>query len=209
MMTRARLESLSTGELLRLADREGIDIPPDADRVSVIHELLECAGTEKAPPPPEQEKKKGAEGPAPLPQRYNLTCLEVLVRDPLWVFAFWEIRDGIRKKYEDSPDFGGYFLRVRGVPRKGESAPSDWTVAVARGDHGRYLGFPPTGGAYVVELGAKMKTPEMFASSEVFDMPSLPEPGSFAGAKSGLYALSDAESFFSLRLDETSSLSVL
>ena len=38
--TRVFLDSLSTDELVKLADSHGIDIPPDLERIFVIEELL-------------------------------------------------------------------------------------------------------------------------------------------------------------------------
>jgi hypothetical protein len=72
-----------------------------------------------------------------LPKQYNITYLEVIIRDPLWAFAFWEVNSHDREIYEKDPDFEGYHLKV--------SAPGEkpFTIPVGVEDGAWYLGFPP------------------------------------------------------------------
>jgi hypothetical protein len=189
--TRVSLESLTTGELVNLADHHGLDIPPGLDRLFIIGELLEIA-TEDAP----EEAEAPAEGAlvmetsflesVPLPKQYNITFIEVMIRDPLWAFVFWEIKGFDKEVFEKAPDFGGYYLKVspweesrRNFPRsEGEAA---FTVPVEVDDTARYLGFPPAGEAedernnrQKVELCAKRGAGEfVLAVSNPFRLPSL------------------------------------
>jgi hypothetical protein len=150
-ITRVFLESLSTAELVRLADWHGIDIPPDLDRVFIVEELLEAAG-EDAPEEeellPELPCAPAFPEPVPLPKQYNINFIEVMIRDPLWVFVFWEIKGSDRELYERSPDFSGYFLRASpcktGERRAGAEDPFAFTVLIGPEDNARYLGFPPS-----------------------------------------------------------------
>ncbi|MCL2381475.1 MAG: DUF4912 domain-containing protein [Treponema sp.] len=184
-VTRARLESLATDELVRLADSLGIDIPPDLDRVFVIEELLEFASSggrgEEAPDisaeasiagPPFTEPAEG-----PLPGQYNVTFIEVLIRDPFWAFVFWEIKTQDREQFESGEDFEGYRLKVSPVgPVAG--AGGTFTVPVREDDTARYLGLNPQRGQpgqrYKVELCAgPIEGETVLAVSSPFTLPVL------------------------------------
>jgi hypothetical protein len=185
--TRDYLESLTTRELMRMADREGIDIPPDLERVFIIQELLENDRPEDAAPEPaggaffQTAGTRSRQNPVPLPRQYNITYLETLPRDPLWVFAFWEIKRSDKEVFENLGNFEGYCLKVSSLgfpegkgegPRRspkpngarrqvpGRKAPAErnvppdtaFTVPVGTEDTAWYLGFPPLGGEFKVEL---------------------------------------------------------
>ncbi|MDR2078787.1 MAG: DUF4912 domain-containing protein [Treponema sp.] len=178
-LDRSFLESLTTNELIKLADNQGIDIPPGLDRTIVIEEILETmsdaaenAGSKN--PLPLKEKRQGTT--VPLPKQYNINYIEVLIRDPLWAFAFWEINTHDREIYERLPDFGGYYLRV--VPSKGSvNKDSSFTVQVGAGDSAWYLGFPPSEGSFKVELCVMRKDePVVLAVSKPFKLPKALEP---------------------------------
>ncbi|GHV34356.1 DUF4912 domain-containing protein [Spirochaetia bacterium] len=202
-LTRSFLESVTTAELLRLADNRGIDLPPGLDRTIVIEELLDIEGDR----PGDFEKAGGKQNPelagvpgegsvqeelrplagldtrdiqsphpqpatAPLPKHYNISYIEVLIRDPLWAFAFWEINAHDKEIYEQSPDFNGYCLRV--LPVQGPDGP--FTVQVGTGDSAWYLGFPPEGGNFKVELCViRRNVPMVLAVSKLFRLPTLPD----------------------------------
>ena len=136
--TRAYFESITTNELIRIADNLGIDIPPDLDRKFIIEELLEITSpdepaedtasaadtpdasagdsakvTATAVVPPEGEMAdSGLVESVPLPKHYNITFIEVMIRDPLWAFVFWEIKTQDKEHFEKATDFEGYYLKV-------------------------------------------------------------------------------------------------
>ncbi|MDR2144806.1 MAG: DUF4912 domain-containing protein [Treponema sp.] len=217
--TRSYLESLTTRELIRMADREGIDIPPDLERVFIIQELLENDRPEDLPEPEE----RGRLTPVPLPKQYNITYLEVLLRDPLWVFAFWEIKKYDREHFEKSGDFEGYCLKVSSVgsavspdrkktPEKAFFPETVFTVSVGAEDTAWYLGFPPQGGEFYVELCVRLRDSrepgrdraDLFlkplAASRPFFIPRLfNPPENEEMLKNPLIRLSGAEYFSILR----------
>ncbi|MFP3042587.1 DUF4912 domain-containing protein [Treponema primitia] len=178
------LESLTTTELIRLADNHGIDVPPGLDRTIIIEELLETVVDEenstKKNPLPLTEKHQGAT--APLPKQYNISYIEVLIRDPLWAFAFWETNAHDKEIHEKAPDFGGYYLRVSpvNIPASGNpSAANDssFTVQVGTEDSAWYLGFPPSGGTFKVDLCVIRKDESIvLAVSNSFRLPRLLKP---------------------------------
>ena len=175
----AHLESLTTDELVRMADTHGIDIPPGLERIFIIEELLELAAYEmemneeyiESPPskPPES---------AVLPKQYNITYLETLVRDPLWVYVFWEVKGADREVFEKAADFTGYFLKVSPWNR---NAPDEiFTVPVSPEDSARYLGFPVADDkgsvrrSYKIELFAGRGAEDVFLTAcSPFTLPML------------------------------------
>lgn len=184
------LESLSTGELAELADRSGLDIPPGLERVFIIGELLdlERAGSGPRGEGGEPEPEPGGLGElAALPERYGKPFVDVLIRDPLWAFAFWEAGGGE----------AGVFLRV--VPLRGPDMRADveaaFTVAVGAGDRSIYLGISREDGrCFRVDLCARRGDGSaVLASSRPF---SLPRPADGrAGLGSPLARLSGAGRF--------------
>jgi len=166
------LERLSTDELAVLAEQNGLDIPPGLERTFIIEELLylDRNGVDKASEEAEH---------VTLPRQYNFSTIEVLVRDPLWAFVFWEIREHDQQLHESCPDFEGYCLRV--LPLKKESNQPDmaasFTVDIGEKDNSWYLGFPPDNGCFFgVELCARRQGHyDAFAASRPFKMPRLIE----------------------------------
>jgi hypothetical protein len=189
-LTRVSLESLTSDGLVKLADLYGLDIPPGLDRLFIIEELLEIASEDEDDEGPLEASlvmEAGFLESAPLPKQYNITFIEVMIRDPLWIFVFWEVKGFDKEVFEKAPDFGGYYLKVspwdetrRGFPRsEGDGA---FTIPVETGDTARYLGFPPAGEAeddwdkgLKVELCARRGAEEfVLAVSNPFRLPSLP-----------------------------------
>jgi hypothetical protein len=176
-LSRLWLESLSTGELFALADNLGIDIPPGLERIFVIEELLDIAFGEDFETGEEQEFHPDFMEAAALPKQYNISFIEVMIRDPLWAFVFWEVKGQDRELYEKAPDFEGYCLRV--IPLS-DDAPcrlereNSFTVTVAPSDTAWYLGFPPVEASYQIELCAMRGGQETsITSSRPFRLPLL------------------------------------
>jgi len=175
-LSRQGLESLSTDELVKLADTYGIDIPPGLERIFIIEELLEAAENLK------EENEEPAETitvnpsyseSALLPKQYNISFVEVIIRDPLWVFVFWEVKGQDKELHEKAADFKGYCLRVTKL-----EGGSSFDVSVGKDDNARYLGFPEesghNGGSYIVKLGAIRGDSEYhIADSQIFTLPKL------------------------------------
>jgi hypothetical protein len=186
LLDRPFLERLTTAELVKLADRAGIDVPPGLERIVIIGALLEARedaeeGPEEKPAFAPEEKRPPASA-APIPRQYNITYVNVLVRDPLWAFAFWEINSRDREIHEKAGDFDGYCLRVEPYPALAGPLPntggdSSFTVQVGTGDSAWYLGFSPAGGTFRVELAAiRREEPVILAVSGPFTLPRLHEP---------------------------------
>ncbi|MDR1374893.1 MAG: DUF4912 domain-containing protein [Treponema sp.] len=215
-LVRPYLDSLTTQELGRIADNCGIDIPPNLERIFIIEELLDYARAEEDDP--EGEEEGLVEFPdcletAPIPRQYNITFIDVMVRDPLWAFVFWEIKEHDREIFERDPEFSGYFLQIHALGRdNGILKDQSFTVQVDSRDTARYLGFsdyPPEGrqgeGFFRIDLYASFGVrSEVLAVSRVFHLPKLPEqvtltPEGTESPVSSLALLSGSNEFRILR----------
>ena len=206
-LSRHWLESLSTGELVKLADGFGIDIPPGLERIFIIEELLENSVEDKYETGDELETNPVFTEAVALPKQYNISFIEVMIRDPLWIFVFWEIKGHDKELHEKADDFGGYCLRV--IPlSEGEAAPKarddSFTVTVDVNDSARYLGFPEhsskTAGRYIIKLCAIRGASELpVAVSLPFDMPRLENEGICSPDQNPLVDLSGARDFITIK----------
>ena len=161
--TRAYLESLATGELIKMADILGLDILDNRERAFVVEELLDAY-----PLDPSFYDDDGSGDSAekeitdivlaeaaPLSKHYNISFIEVMIRDPLWAFVFWEIKASDDEQFEKNPDFNGYYLKIsplessknpsrnkNGERTSGEQTSDGvFTIPVRKGDTARYLGL--------------------------------------------------------------------
>jgi len=203
-LTKAHLESLANAELLKMADNLGIDISQNPDRAFLIDELLDASsldGDEIDSTPMEETTDLVFVESVPLPKYYNVTFIEVMIRDPFWAFVFWEIRASDKEQMEKAEDFNHYYLRVNLQKEVNllntESASASYrhgleevlTVQVSPMDTAWYLGFAPTieneasgpdqnpyQNRYIVELCASIGEAEtVLAVSNTIRMPGLPE----------------------------------
>ncbi|GMO25552.1 MAG: hypothetical protein Ta2F_00890 [Termitinemataceae bacterium] len=160
------LQRFSTDELVALAERLGIELSLDKDRLFIIDELLEYAPClniyqEENPFDAADFKNIGlhtsdstadtANVPeeievAKLPEQYNITYIEVLVRDPLWVFVYWEIRASVKQEIEKTANFNSYILRVKLFEcTMGSKCQNLFSIPVTVSDNSLYVNFPPDG----------------------------------------------------------------
>jgi hypothetical protein len=195
------LETLTTGELIKLADTLGLDIPPGLERIFIIEEVLEFSAerdTEEEEESPLALKETDFLESAPLPKQYNITFIEVMLRDPLWAFVFWEIKAHDREQYESHPDFTGYQLRVSPLelPRY-EAEAASFAVSVENDDTAWYLGFPPDlAGLFKVDLCVlRGLSGLVLASSDPFRLPKLLRPSAGTYGEHPLIRLSGADDF--------------
>jgi hypothetical protein len=217
-ISRSYLEGLTTGELAALAEGQGIDIPPGLERSFIIEEILEAfsddffdafVNGESGEQTAVLEEKHFLE-PVPLPKQYNITYIDIIIRDPLWVYAFWEIRNSDREMLEGNAGFQGYYLKVSPLGKCGDGEP--FIVSVGTSDFAWYLGFSPesiTGGRgktdtgncrFRVELYVRLEeTQELLAVSRSFSMPSLLGVTETSGEQNQLRRLSGIEELPILR----------
>ena len=157
-VNRTYLESLTTDELMQIADKWGVDIPHGLDRIFIIEELLDNVSDDdevSLNTPEKDMEDSGIIESVPLPKQYNISFIEVIVRDPLWVFVFWEIKTQDKEQFEKSQDFSGYYLKVSPLEktkdngetpsRRVDESDRIFKIPVTPTDTSWYIGFTPAG----------------------------------------------------------------
>ena len=154
------LETLSADELRQLADKYSVDIPDGMERVFIIEALMESAfGNVDISQAVEIIESDFLEAAA-LPRQYNISFIDVMIRDPLWAFVFWEIKTHDREACENAPNFENFCLKVIPMddPTIQDTGVDDsFVVPVDSHNSGLYLNFPPAEGSYRVEFCAVHK----------------------------------------------------
>ncbi len=103
-INRASLEKLSFSDLVQLADEYGVDVPEDLDRRFLIAELLELAEESNNR---EDEMIIASEVDPQqtmvLSGNFNETQVSCVLRNPAWLFVFWNLNDNDSSKITDNP----------------------------------------------------------------------------------------------------------
>ena len=147
-LTRAYLDSLATGDLLAAADKLGIDIPDNPDRIIIIEELLDFSSREEGNPLVSKEPEINdliLTESVPLPKQYNITFIDVMIRDPLWAFVFWEIKASEKEQFEKDENFDGYHLKISRLDDNSSGSGNSglFIVPVKSEDTAWYLNLSP------------------------------------------------------------------
>ena len=202
-LSRAYLESLTTSDLTRIADDLGVDIPDNPERIAIIEELLEITTHDEEEPADFQESEIAGSDiieSVPIPKQYNISFIEIMIRDPLWAFVFWEIKSSDREQFEKAENFDGYYLKVSrlGIEANHSKNGSEelFTVQVKPEDLAWYLNLSPAfedetpwaaQSQYKVEFCAGSGGFEtVLASSKPVRLPGLPVLSSGAGRQGPL-----------------------
>lgn len=150
MLTRQYLESVSTADLLQLADDYGIDVPRDLNRRLIIGELLEMSEELSDNEEEVLVTDNDFNAPDTLPKTYNETQICALLRTPAWAFVFWDIRESLLESLLENDDFDGFFLHVAFFDGPTEDVPSDsFDIQVKPTDREQFV-FIPSGKRYVI-----------------------------------------------------------
>lgn len=175
-MTKDRLHTLSYNELSEIAEKGSISVLQDMDKeslVSVIFEALEeerldregnnnltiQIEAKKYAVSQDQELFLDFGGDVELPERYEETCLVLMLRDPSWVFCYWDIEDRILDELRENRDYTGLVLRVTELasPDWGKDSSVDWfDIPINFGDLRRYINLPSEDTFYGVEIFAQL-----------------------------------------------------
>jgi hypothetical protein len=172
-----KFELLSDEALRALAEKMGLDVPPNLDRVFVVEEILDALEEDSAerrssglaPVRIEESKFSGLEfdeidvepDASPVLDRcYNETSVRVLVRDPSWAFAFWDISEVERSSLRGEEGLASLFLRVFETTRADGADGSEarrefFDIPVSDDDMQWYINLPRPKALYRIELCAK------------------------------------------------------
>ena len=107
-LTLSHLETLSSADLISLADDYGIDIPDNLNRRFIIAELLEVA--EELNSDSHASHAMNEDGGLPdssseLPTSFNETEISVILRNPVWAFVFWDISEADVGRLQEDDSF--------------------------------------------------------------------------------------------------------
>ena len=127
-LSRTYLETLSSTDLIRLADDYGIDIPEGLNRRFIIGEILEMSEDKGTLPGDSGQLVDGEFTIAPevLPETYNETQITVLLRDPGWVFVYWDFHSALLSAVTGNYQFESFFLRVNSLSSAKPAAVTDF-----------------------------------------------------------------------------------
>lgn len=107
----ASLEKLPFSDLVQLADEYGVDVPEDLDRRFLIAELLEIL--EESNHFDEEmviSSEDGEVNSVVLSGNFNETQVSCVLRNPAWLFVFWNISDSDLSTVKETP---GASLKLR------------------------------------------------------------------------------------------------
>jgi uncharacterized protein len=154
-LTRSFLETLSSADLVALADENGIDIPEGLNRRFIIGELLELAEDNRF----DESEPTGlvdAEYTLTsevLPETYNETQISALLRDPGWIFVYWDFHTTLFTALTGNHRFESFFLRVNALSSTNPMTIVDFfDVEVGTHDRKWYVHLPGRSYACRIEL---------------------------------------------------------
>ncbi|MDR0637851.1 MAG: DUF4912 domain-containing protein [Spirochaetaceae bacterium] len=183
--SRAHLESFTSQELLTVAAQLAVDLPQGIfDRARIIGEILDAVDEHVKPVQNSEREWKYARMEAAqdpktnpfltvrIPERYNITYITALVRDPLWFFVFWEVKESLLERLVKTENFEGLCLRINALKKTAVFA--SYHVSVGNNDKAWYLDFPSEGDMFFVELCAQIGgREEALAKTRSFRQPDI------------------------------------
>lgn len=148
-LSRKKLESLTNDELMKLADEYMLDIPSSLNRNFIIGELLDYAEELEASAQAdldlsyveyEDEDGEDDDKDIQLPKSYNETKISAILRDPAWVYAFWDISEADLQSFYDSESFSNLNLHVSFFDSEDSDVQTDTIdLMVSMEDRNQYI----------------------------------------------------------------------
>ncbi|AEE17014.1 DUF4912 domain-containing protein [Treponema brennaborense] len=181
ILNRAYLETLPSADLISLADEYGIDIPENLSRRFIIGELLEFAEDMRRDRGVElknESDKAGVRAASVLPSTYNETHISVILRNPVWAFVYWDIKEAELIAIRKSAAFSSLFLRISFFPdEKAPKASDSFDIPVSLTDREQYVLLPAGEHIARVDLIAEFKNMPLrvCASSRKIELPHVSE----------------------------------
>lgn len=172
-MTRERLQLLSEKFLKKLAVKEGIHFSDSVDKLELIELIVEAMQEDKeerdsANNPAMRIKEKKyqilveeelpedvEEEPYPLPERYNETKIVAILRDPVWVYAYWNFKNSDVERIQLGVSGEKLYLRVKELIRDSNGSyeiVDFFDIPVTLEDDSWYINLPVAGREYYIEL---------------------------------------------------------
>lgn len=175
VLSRAYLETLSFSELLKIADKDGIDVPEDFNRNFLIEEILEVQEDfEKIELDDMIISDEESESPKEdlVPRAYNSTEVEMVLRNPAWAFVYWNISESDRISLEKA-FVSQIWLRVNSFSEKDQVKPEEFfDIQISKEDNGQYVLLPQNKKFFRVDLLFNLDNfVDILASSKILEKP--------------------------------------
>lgn len=174
-LSRIYLETLTSADLVLLADEYGIDIPEGLSRRFIIGELLEAIDepqtnhkTEDLVDRPELDTA------SEMPLSYNETQITALLRNPAWAYVYWDLNETDYREILQTKAFTSFVLRVVYFENTDDEKPAEvYDIPVRYEDRERYLFLSQTHNAVRIDFVAEFKTiePRILARSRKLIIP--------------------------------------
>lgn len=169
------LETLSSQDLIALADEYGIDIPENLNRRFIIGELLEIIEdladqeadddiTETTVLPETKE----------LPYSYNETFIVAMLRNPAWLYVYWDIRSATTQLFNAENNFSRLYLKITFYENADDERYSEsFDVSLSPEDRAQYILLSSKKNFVKANLIAEFtdKEPELLAFSKMIAIP--------------------------------------
>ncbi|MGI5071173.1 DUF4912 domain-containing protein [Treponema pectinovorum] len=166
ILNRSHLETLSTADLITLCDEFGIDIPENLNRSFIIGELLEIA--EEYKEDFVEDDISTSEEIAPvskredaLPESYNETNICAILRNPAWIYVYWDISSSDIARLNADFSFKSLYLRVSFWQSEEDEKPLEsFDVQIGISDRQQYVLLSPGKNFVRVDLVARYSAKE-------------------------------------------------
>ena len=164
-----KLEELSVEALYTLADKMGLDLPPELDKVIVIGEILDAYSEDSVERKidgsvaihVEEKKFSGSEldeieaslfaAPSTI-ARYNETVIHLVIKDTGWAFVFWDISDDDYLRLSLGEPQNELALHVQKIDILSKKVITSFDVQVSKSDLSWYINLPDPDSDYRVQL---------------------------------------------------------
>lgn len=184
-MTRERLSQLSMEELIHLSEIFDVDADDESDRLILEDAVFEAIEERRRSREDENtfpvsyhqqkfenldelfgEQQASNDWGFEFPQSYNVTRIELMLRDPSWAFAYWDISVHDKTEVLKDEGFMELFLRLEECPpnRHGITVME---IPVEINDASWYLNLPATDRTYRVHLVARFSTHEKILATSL------------------------------------------
>lgn len=174
-LSREYLETLSSAELIHLADEYGVDIPDDLNRQFIIGDLLEFADELESDERYRESVVLSDTGQVMnvnvLPDSYNENRVNVILRNPASIFVWWDLSESTLKQLEE--DSGTLRLSVNFFETLDDLKPCDsFEIKISEKERSRYVIIPSDKKFVRVDLVCDIDGKgEMLAFSQKIQLP--------------------------------------
>ena len=191
-MIEERLKKLSLESLRKIASNEGIKHIDEIGKDGLIEQLLEAMEEDRNERESsnnfairieekkydiiqDEELESQEKTEYCVPEKYQETRIILILRDPYWAFAYWNVRDTDLDELKKNR-FRGLFLRVIQEPREAKEGKrkslDSFDIPVKITDDKWYINLPECGKRYYLELiGRSREGNKVLCTSNAVESP--------------------------------------